>query len=127
MHSPAGMLLKDRVWIVIGNVLQERQGRHKFLIACHDAGIALQTKTLAAHHGRTPLLDVLHQGQQLKAEELVRYLEPRMPYFMVPRYIEFVEELPKTPTEKVRKQALREIGVNEKTWDMVKAGIKLKK
>lgn len=70
---------------------------------------------------------VLHQGQKLDPAELIRYLEPRMPYFMVPRYVEFVDELPKTPTEKVRKQVLRELGVNEKTWDMVKAGIKLKK
>jgi crotonobetaine/carnitine-CoA ligase len=70
---------------------------------------------------------VLHKGQELTPEELIKYLEPRMPYFMVPRFIEFVDELPKTPTEKVRKQALREIGVNENTWDMVKAGIKLKK
>ncbi|MBI4596516.1 MAG: AMP-binding protein [Candidatus Tectomicrobia bacterium] len=70
---------------------------------------------------------VLHQGKKVEPEELVRYLEPRMPYFMVPRYIEFVKELPKTPTEKVRKQVLREVGVNENTWDMVKAGIKLKK
>ena len=46
---------------------------------------------------------------------------------MVPRFIEFVDELPKTPTEKVRKQDLRETGVNENTWDMAKAGIKLKK
>lgn len=70
---------------------------------------------------------VLHEGQKVEYEELIRYLEPRMPYFMVPRFIEFVNELPKTPTEKVRKQALRETGVNENTWDMVAAGIKLKK
>ncbi len=70
---------------------------------------------------------VLHQGQKLDPEELVMFLEPRMPYFMVPRFIEFVNELPKTPTEKVRKQALREVGINDNTWDMVKAGIKLKK
>jgi crotonobetaine/carnitine-CoA ligase len=70
---------------------------------------------------------VLHPHQKLKAEELIKYLEPRMPYFMVPRFVEFVEELPKTPTEKVRKTALRETGVNENTWDLVKAGIKLKK
>jgi crotonobetaine/carnitine-CoA ligase len=70
---------------------------------------------------------VLHPGRKLKAEELINYLEPRMPYFMIPRFIEFVDQLPKTPTEKVRKQALREIGINDNTWDMVKAGIKLKK
>jgi crotonobetaine/carnitine-CoA ligase len=70
---------------------------------------------------------LLHSGEKLEAEELIRYLEPRMPYFMIPRYVEFVDDLPKTPTEKVRKQVLREDGVNENTWDMVKAGIKLKR
>ncbi len=70
---------------------------------------------------------VLLPGHKLEPEELIKYLEPRMPYFMIPRYIEMVDELPKTPTEKVMKQSLREVGISENTWDMVKAGIKLKK
>jgi crotonobetaine/carnitine-CoA ligase len=36
---------------------------------------------------------------------------------MVPRYIDFVDELPQTATEKVRKKVLREQGVTETTWD----------
>lgn len=59
--------------------------------------------------------------------DLVQFLSDRMPYFMVPRYIEFVQELPKTPTGKVQKYALRERGVSALTWDRVKAGIKLEK
>jgi hypothetical protein len=37
--------------------------------------------------------------------------------FMVPRYIEFLPRLPKTPTEKVEKFRLRQAGVTPGTWD----------
>lgn len=56
-------------------------------------------------------------GSELAAAELVDYLAGRIPRFMVPRYVEFVSELPKTPTQKVRKPELRERGVTEATWD----------
>ena len=44
------------------------------------------------------------------------------PYFFVPRYIEFVDELPRTPTLRVQKYRLRERGVTPETWDAVAAG-----
>ena len=46
---------------------------------------------------------------------------------MVPRYLRFVELLPMTPTNKVRKFLLREQGITEDTWDREAAGIKLKR
>jgi len=54
---------------------------------------------------------VLRPGMALAADTLLDFLEARLPYFMVPRYVDFLDELPKTPTAKVRKQALRERGV----------------
>jgi len=65
-------------------------------------------------------------GRSLSPQDLVAWAEDRMPYFAVPRYVEFMDILPKTPTEKVEKAALRERGVNENTWDREKAGFKLK-
>jgi crotonobetaine/carnitine-CoA ligase len=56
-------------------------------------------------------------GSALEAEALIAYLEPRMPRFMVPRYVEFADDLPKTPTQKVRKGELRDAGVTPGTWD----------
>ena len=67
----------------------------------------------------------LKGGEKLDEVELVRWLEPRMPYFMVPRYISFVAELPKTPTGKIQKYSLREQGVTEATWDREAAGIRI--
>lgn len=58
---------------------------------------------------------------------LIAFLEPRMAYFMVPRYIEVVDALPKTQTGKIQKFELRRRGVSTATWDRDAAGIKLKK
>ena len=68
---------------------------------------------------------VARDGENVDPEELIRYLEPRMAYFMIPRYIEVIDALPKTATGKIQKFALREAGVGEKTWDRDAAGIKL--
>ena len=59
--------------------------------------------------------------------ELIRFLEPRMAYFMVPRYVDVVEIMPKTPTGKIQKYRLCERGATVTTWDREAAGIKLKK
>ena len=48
-----------------------------------------------------------------------------MPYFMVPRYIRFVDRLPKTPTERVQKVPLREQGITADTFDREAAGISI--
>ncbi len=64
----------------------------------------------------------------LTEEELVQFLMPKMPRFMVPRYIEFVAELPKTEaTARTQKVKLRDAAINDNTWDREKAGIKLPK
>ena len=40
---------------------------------------------------------VLQQGAHLEPEELLDHAQERMAYFMVPRFVEFVPALPKTP------------------------------
>jgi crotonobetaine/carnitine-CoA ligase len=70
---------------------------------------------------------VLNKGMQLSPEELISFCEPRMAYFTIPRYLEFKEALPKTPTEKVEKHKLKAEGVTQSTWDREKAGYKLKR
>jgi crotonobetaine/carnitine-CoA ligase len=48
-----------------------------------------------------------------------------MPYFMVPRYYEVVTDLPRTPTHKVVKHALRAAGVTPATWDAEASGYRI--
>ena len=50
-----------------------------------------------------------------------------MAYFMIPRYIDRIDEIPKTPTGKMEKYKLREKGVTPTTWDRVAAGIRLRR
>jgi crotonobetaine/carnitine-CoA ligase len=50
-----------------------------------------------------------------------------MAYFMIPRYLRIMPELPKTPTQRVKKYELREQGVTPDVWDREKAGYKLKR
>jgi crotonobetaine/carnitine-CoA ligase len=60
---------------------------------------------------------VIRPGQTLHADDLLDFLEQRLPYFMVPRYIDFLDDLPKTPTAKIRKQALRDRGITPTCHD----------
>jgi crotonobetaine/carnitine-CoA ligase len=78
----------------------------------------------AAFPVRSPLAEdevmaavVLHPDQRLTEAELIAFCEPRLPYFAVPRYLEFLRELPTTESGKVQKYKLRERGVTETTWD----------
>ena len=68
---------------------------------------------------------VLKPGASLTSEELIRHCNDRMPYFAVPRYVEFMESLPKTPTERVEKYKLKQAGITANTWDREKAGIQV--
>jgi crotonobetaine/carnitine-CoA ligase len=45
----------------------------------------------------------------------------------VSRFVEFLNELPKAPTEKVEKYKLKERGIRPNTWDRVKAEYEVKK
>lgn len=67
------------------------------------------------------------EGKQVDPTELIHFLAERMPHFMVPRYLRILDDLPKTPTEKVRKHVLRDEGVTEDTWDREAAGIRIRR
>jgi len=69
---------------------------------------------------------VLVESAELAPAELIEFLIPRMPRFMVPRYIEVLDELPKSEAlAKVRKVELRANPLNSATWDRVAAGIEI--
>jgi crotonobetaine/carnitine-CoA ligase len=49
--------------------------------------------------------------------DLARFCESRLPSFAIPRYIDILDELPRTENGKVQKYKLRERGVTRTTWD----------
>jgi carnitine-CoA ligase len=70
---------------------------------------------------------VLEPGSDLTEEALCRWSLDHVPYFAVPRYIEFRTELPKNPVGRVLKYQLRDEGATAATWDRETAGFELPK
>ena len=66
-------------------------------------------------------------GETVDGKSLIEYLIPLMPHYMVPRYVRILDQLPKTPTNKLMKFAIRDEGITADTWDAEAAGIRLKK
>jgi crotonobetaine/carnitine-CoA ligase len=66
-------------------------------------------------------------GQSIDPLEIVRWCEERMAYFMVPRYVELRDSLPKTATERVEKYRLKEEGLGPTAWDRDAAGYRLRR
>ena len=66
-------------------------------------------------------------GATIDHVHLTEFLTARLPYFMVPRYIRIMDQLPKTPTAKVMKAELRTEGITADSWDREASGFKLRK
>ena len=65
----------------------------------------------------------LKPGAHLDFLEFLSWCDKRLPYYMVPRYVEIVEELPKTPTQRIQRYVLKARGVGN-AFDGLKAGFK---
>jgi len=70
---------------------------------------------------------VRQPGSALDEVAIIRFCETRMPYFAVPRFLEFVDTLPTTENGKIQKYKLRDRGTTERTWDREAAGITVKR
>jgi crotonobetaine/carnitine-CoA ligase len=53
----------------------------------------------------------------IDAEQLARFINDQAPYFYVPRYVRFVDELPRNAHGRIQKNDLRDGGVTADTWD----------
>ncbi|MET0780318.1 MAG: AMP-binding protein [Microbacterium sp.] len=59
----------------------------------------------------------LAPGEKFDLEAFFAWADSALPRFMVPRYVEVVEEFPRTATQRIEKYRLRDLGVTETTWD----------
>jgi len=70
---------------------------------------------------------VLSPGAAADPEGIIGFLRDRLPHFAIPRYLDFVEALPRTPSLRVDKNALRHRGITDRTWDRIAEGIEIKR
>jgi crotonobetaine/carnitine-CoA ligase len=85
---------------------------------------------VAVHAVPSPLTEddlkvtaTVKEGASITEEELFRWCVDQLPYFALPRYIEFRAELPRSPVGRVLKRDLRAEGVTDATWDAEAAGV----
>lgn len=69
---------------------------------------------------------VLKQGAVLAPLELLQHLASLLPHFMVPRYLEFLAELPRSTTNKVKRAALKAAPYGSDVWDRKQHGVSLR-
>jgi len=50
------------------------------------------------------------------------WAQDNLPRYMVPRYIEVMDEFPRTPTQRVEKYRLRDVALSPTTWDAERGG-----
>ncbi|MGB3411780.1 MAG: AMP-binding protein [Microthrixaceae bacterium] len=68
---------------------------------------------------------VCREGTPVDADEFFRFCVECMPRFAVPRYVRFMDALPKTPTARVQKHVLRTEGITEDSVDREALGIQV--
>ncbi len=88
-----------------------------FEVAFHAIGLEDEIKATV----------ILQPGSALSEQELFQWAEENLPYFAVPRFIEFRDALPKTPTGRVQKSELRAEGKTAATWDAHDAGLEIRR
>ncbi|OJY35707.1 MAG: ATP-dependent acyl-CoA ligase [Rhizobiales bacterium 65-9] len=98
-------------------------------VCAHPSVREAAAVAVPSEHGEDEVLVVvaLQPHAALDPVELIEFLRPRMPHYMVPRFIRFAEDLPKTPTQKVQKHLLRAKGVTGSDFDREKAGIVMRR
>jgi crotonobetaine/carnitine-CoA ligase len=93
------------------------------------AAIAVKNPDLedAAGDEEVKVCVVLEPGSELDPADLVEYLSNRMPRHWIPRFVEYMDELPRTESHKLKKNELRDAGITPQTWDREQAGIRFKR
>ena len=68
-------------------------------------------------------------GHTIDPAELIRTRAADMPYFMVPRFVQVLDELPKTASERIEKYRLRRWAADNihDIWDREKAGLEVQR
>ena len=98
-------------------------------IVAHEAVRDVAVVGVPSEFGEDDVMCIISTvaGREIDLVALVDFLRPRLAHFMVPRYFRIIDDLPRTPTEKVQKHILRSEGVTADTWDREKAGIVIKR
>ncbi len=105
-------VLRRRGENISAQELEDEVLAHPGVLECAAIGVP-------SEHGEEDVLlaVVPKPGTFLAARALIGFLAPRLPPYMIPRYIRIMAVLPKSTTSKIQKQSLRSEGVTPDTFD----------
>jgi crotonobetaine/carnitine-CoA ligase len=66
-------------------------------------------------------------GSSLSPEAVASFINANAPYYFVPRYIGFIDSLPRNPHGRLLKQELRDQGLPQDAWDRKNVGFKVRR
>ena len=98
-------------------------------VVAHPAVLEAAALGVPSQHADDEVLVIVvpRPGMAIDMVDLTTFLSARLPHYMVPRYVRVVAELPKTPTNKVRKAELRAEPMGTDVWDREAAGILIRR
>jgi crotonobetaine/carnitine-CoA ligase len=103
----------------------------EMLIAKHPSILEVAAVPIASELSEDEVLVfvVRRTGQAVSEEELVRFANQNMAHFMVPRFVHFIEALPKTASEKIEKYKLKRWAEENRAvlWDREAIGFRLER
>jgi crotonobetaine/carnitine-CoA ligase len=85
--------------------VEAAMGQHPGILECAAYAVEVDGEEEVA------LAVVARPGQPAGGRELFEFAIERLPRFAVPRYVRFVDAMPKTPSQRVQKHLLRQDGV----------------
>lgn len=86
---------------------------HPTIVECAVIGVPAP----GVEAGEDEVMAYVIATEPVAPEEVWSWCDARIPAFAVPRFLRFVDELPKTPSQRVQKASLRALGVTEDTHD----------
>ena len=103
----------------------------EMLVAKHPAVLEVAAVPVSSELSEDEVMIyvVRRKEQMVSEEELVRFANQNMAYFMVPRFVHFVDALPKTASEKIEKYRLKTWAEQNRSslWDREAVGLKLER
>jgi crotonobetaine/carnitine-CoA ligase len=89
---------------------------HPAVLEVAVIGVAAESEA-----GEDEVMAYVVASAPVEAADLWAWCDGRVPGFAIPRYIRIVDALPKTPSEKVQKAQLRDLGITPDTSDRLAA------
>ena len=103
----------------------------EMLIARHPSVMEVAAVPVASELSEDEVMIyvVCRSGCRVSEEELVRFANQNMAHFMVPRFVHFIDALPKTASEKIEKYKLKIWAEQNRAtlWDREAVGLKLQR